>query len=41
MIAMVNNPAINPKSAKVMAVMGIACSPVKKKDICVSEIPLL
>jgi len=33
MIAMTNSPAINPMSAKVMAVMGIAWSPQKKQRL--------
>jgi hypothetical protein len=37
---MVNNPATNPISAKVMAVIFIALSPLKKKVVRVSEIPL-
>lgn len=33
MIAMTNSPAINPMSAKVMAVMGIAWLPQKKRRL--------
>jgi hypothetical protein len=38
-MTMVNNPATNPISAKVMAVIFIALPPWKKKDVWVGEIP--
>jgi hypothetical protein len=38
-IAIVNNPAINPTIAKVTAVIFIALPPVKKKEVRVDDFP--
>jgi hypothetical protein len=40
MMIMVNNPATNPISAKVMAVIFIAVPPWKKNDVHVGDIAM-